>query len=148
MLLTVLFLATIFLSATVVAGSLMVFQVSQTAKVADSAKAVFAADAAIERAEFKIFRCNDITARGYSQVIGTSVCANAGESVAPDPNINNLNPLRTFYNNASYQLLITTDPSCSSGAVHNPDAVPSAVVCVKAVGRAGKVARAFGLDFQ
>ncbi len=144
MLLTVLFLATIFLSATIIAGSLMVSQVSQTAKVADSAKAIFAADTAIERAEFKIFRCNDPTAPDQSTIAGTDVCLNAGEPLAPDAS----NKLPVFFDNASYQLLITTDPGCPSNATHDPNALPSAVVCVKSIGRTGKVARAFGLDFQ
>lgn len=140
MLLTVLFLSAVFLSATIVAGVLMVLQISQAAKITDSAQAIFAADAAIERALFRVYRCNDANAPGQPNIAGGTVCNNAGEEYAPDAAGN----LPEFFNVSAYQLLIATDQQCAN---HDSGADPTNVVCIKAVGSAGKSARAFSIEF-
>jgi hypothetical protein len=133
MLLTVLVLAGTFISATVVAGLLIVYQLNQITRVTDSARSIFAADAGIERGLFKMFRCNQFPipntswgpSSGYS-----SLCV----LLATSPPAPGLEP---FSNDATYQL--DMQPSTS--------ATPGTASSLKSVGRAGKSARALEVTF-
>ena len=141
MLLTVLVMSAVFLSATVIAGLLMVYQLGQVTKVVDSAEAIFAADAATERALFAVFRCNDpigqIVPFGWGN-INTFCNSAANREPLPPP------PIPAFLNDASYQL--TIEEICDSGN-HISGATLSTVKCIKATGRSGKSARAFEVEF-
>src|SRR3989344_3239492 len=137
MLLTVLILSALFLSATAVAGLLMVYQLSQVTKIVESAQAIFAADAGIERSLFLVYRCNpapvvpttwDLTGfQDYlctparSQAPATQDCV-SGTCLPP-----------TFWNDATYQ--VTIEP--------NFNADQSTVSSIKSTGRSGHSARAF-----
>ena len=139
MLLTVLFLSAIFLSATIVAGLLMVYQLSQVTKVADSAKAIFAADAAIERALFKVFRCNP------TPVLPRTGSWNIDEfcNFAALPSVPDI-ALPDFFNDASYKLTIEgRPPTCLLPQDHCPNARPEDLLGIKSTGRAGNSARAY-----
>jgi len=144
MLLTVLFLAAVFLSATVIAGILMANQLSRVTRIADSARAIFAADTAVERALFRIFRCNNLDASGNRSPIappgwdtGQTFISFCNLLVNQDPAVP---PKIAFTNGASYQLSIFDDLQCRN---HNPDTHAGNFSCLKATGRAGKSARAF-----
>jgi hypothetical protein len=136
LLITILFLAAAFISVTVISGMLMVNQMNQGAKITDSAKAIFAADAAMERGFFWVFRCkNDVNPN-------SSVCINArsNEQPANEPGI--------FHNGAAYRLVIDhkNNTKCDT---HDPDGADSSnVACITATGRSGRVARAFEARFQ
>lgn len=58
MLLAILVLGGAILSATAIAGSLMLFQLRQATDIANSAKAVFAADAGLERGLYIIIKAS------------------------------------------------------------------------------------------
>ena len=144
MLLTVLVLSAVFLSATVIAGLLMVYQLGQITKVADSAEAIFAADAALERALFKVFRCNPPNPSPFP-MDADPICANAALQVPPTAPTSDA----SFYNGATYQMTIfqSTDPTNPCSGAHTDTALPADVTCIRATGRAGKVARAFEIIF-
>jgi len=132
MLLTVLVLSAVFLTATVIAGLLMVYQLSQVTAVADSAKAIFAADAAIERGLFKVFRCND---KMYPGAGGggdplKDFCGKIGKDRP-------LGDLPKFLNGASYVLTILPNETVKSDSVTS----------IRATGNSGKSARAFEIRF-
>src|SRR3989338_8111628 len=108
MLLTMLFLSAGFLSATVIAGFLMVYQLSQVSRIVVSAKAIYAADAAIERHLFKIFRCNQNPPPlppgiDIKDIKVFSDSAANDMPIAPPP-------IPEFLNDASYKLTIEGNP--------------------------------------
>lgn len=144
MLMTVLFLASVFLVATAAAGVLTLSQIKETNRVIDSTKAVFAADTAIEKGLFKVFRCNDTAARDQSNIVTSPVCINAGEGTIPDLG----GTIPGFFNGAGYDLLINGDPNCPLSSVNTPSTLPDALSCIKATGRSGGSARAFQISFQ
>ena len=134
MLLTVLVLSSVFLSATAVAGILVINQLGQVAKVIDSARAVFAADTGIERGLFAVFRCNPTSPAfpaGWGAADIQRVCDSAR---AQEPTLNVTPP---FMNDASYRMVIV--PNQTSG--------PNTATFVRATGRAGRSARAFEVSF-
>lgn len=141
MLLTVLVLAAVFLSVTVIAGLLMVYQLSQVTRIVDSAEAIFAADAALERGLFQVFRCN--------VAFGSSVTGGPFGPLSNHPNYAEMCDqgnmsiwLPPFYNEASYKMEIFTGNNVSWGAT------PLTVTSIKATGRSGKSARAFEIGFE
>jgi len=144
MLLTILILSAVFLMTTVIAGLLMVYQLDQVTKVADSARAIFAADAATERALFNVFRCNyptptpGVVPAGWDTTNFSVLCGSAS-SQEPNP------PVPEFFNGASYQMTIFTDPPCNGS--HDTGAHFEDIRCIKATGRAGRSSRAFRVDF-
>jgi hypothetical protein len=146
MLFTVLVISALFLSVTAIAGLLMNYQLRQVTNIADAAKAVFAADAATERALFVVFRCNGgspVVPGGYpgNDLKDSGFCDALAKQFADDqtPPV-----LPEFFNNATYKLIIETD--CGSGT-HVPTADISTADCIKAAGQAGKSTRAFGIFF-
>jgi len=138
--LTVLVMSGVFLSATIIAGLLMVYQIAQVTKVIDSAQAVFAADAAIERGLFSVFRCNSPNTGDHVQPSGWDITIFCQHTADQNPAAN----LPQFFNDADYQLTISTNPS---GQSHDPNATPGTVSVIRATGRAGRSARAFEVSF-
>lgn len=115
MILTVFTLGGALLGATTIAGLLMLYQVRQGADVAQSARALFAADAGIEWGLYNLLCSSDPTK------------APCPESQAPD-----------FRNGAKVEVRCLDDagnevPNCS----------PESTVTIKSLGRSGNVARAF-----
>ena len=141
MLVTVLFLASVFLVATTVAGVLTLNQTRQTNVAVDSVKAIYAADAALERALFKVFRCNNLNAPDQALVVSTDVCLESGNSQYDNSFTGKLT------DNQTYELLISRDVGCPFGATHDDTTVPDQITCIKSVGRAGSAARAFSINF-
>ncbi|MEK7554695.1 MAG: hypothetical protein AAB518_01775 [Patescibacteria group bacterium] len=140
MLLTVIVMATVFLSVTAIAGTLMVYQLSQVAKVVDSAKSIFAADAGIERGLFAVFRCNPTTpvfpsawqAQPPLDII--KICDSARNQIPTG-----VTP--PFVNGATYKMEIR------GNAGQNQNTPPNQVDWIRATGSAGKSARAFEILF-
>lgn len=142
MLLTVVVMSGVFLSATVIAGLLMVYQLGQVTRIVDSAKAIFAADAATERALFKVFRCNNPDQGGNIIPSGWgNISVFCGSAADQTPNL-----LPAFLNDATYKLTIESS-ACNPPGTHCPQATPSDAESVKATGSAGKSARAFEVTF-
>ncbi len=147
MLLTVLILSALFISATAVAGLLMVYQLSQVTKIVESAQSIFAADAGIERSLFLVYRCNPsprpIPTSWDTTGFDTGLCdpAKLRFPAAPDCSSNCLPP--RFLNDATYQVTIETVPAGG----HNSNADSSNVTSIKSTGRAGHSARAFEVKF-
>lgn len=161
MLLTVLVLSAVFLSATIIAGLLMVYQLSQVTQVVDSAQAIYAADAAIERALFQIFRCNSDFGSG-------AVCLIPGDpsTCGPFPPLNNSsNPANIFTANAYVPFCtvvsntIPSLPTFSNGATYqlgilnqsgddNLSFMSDEVRTIRTTGRAGKSTRSFEVNVQ
>jgi len=142
MLLTVLVLSAVFLTATVIAGLLMVYQLSQVSAIADSAKSIFAADAAIERGLFKVFRCNPNPVLPKTGSWNIDVFCNASGLQEPisKPSIG----IPAFRNQATYRLTIESKGGCGN---HDPKATLSNIASIKGTGWAGKSARAFQANF-
>mgnify|MGYP001574455975 CR=1 FL=1 len=141
MLLTVLVMSGFFLGATAIAGLLMSYQLRQVTNIVDASKAIFAADAATERALFLVFRCNDVgevPAAWPDNPLPEAFCNALGLQSSDDP------ALPPFMNEASYQLIIET--ACGSG-MHVPDADGVSADCLKAGGTAGRSRRSFGIFF-
>ena len=139
MLITVVFISAAFLSVTVIAGFLMVTQLSQATKIIDSAQAVFAADAGLERGFFWVFRCQDGSGRIDPNTHAVCLNAKLGDSLS----------VPTFYNNASYQIVVNRNIGQCQQNRHEPDQTdPDNVTCIKSVGRSNRVARAFEATFQ
>lgn len=69
MLVTVLILSGTILGATAIAGLLMLYQIRQTTNVADSAKAIFAADSGLECQFYRRFKDADSTDYCSSMVL-------------------------------------------------------------------------------
>ena len=138
MLLTVLILSAVFLSTTVIAGLLMSYQLGQVARIADSAKAIFAADTALERAFFLVFRCNPTPTvpAGWDTTGFDKLCEEAERQSSEVP----------FYNGASY--FVTIESTAGGEGSHDTEADSTNVATIKVTGRAGKSARAFRADFQ
>ncbi|MEK7611791.1 MAG: hypothetical protein AAB407_00360 [Patescibacteria group bacterium] len=125
MLFSVLVISAVFLSVTVIAGLLVVNQLSQVTRSIDSASAIYAADAAVERGLFYANRCiNDVKPTGWPEDI-KEFCDQIGNQ-EPDTN-GGFPPL--FLNGATYKLSIVLGES------------------VKATGRSGRTARAFEARF-
>ena len=140
MLLTVIVLSAVFLSVTALAGFLMTYQLRQVTNVIDGSKAIFAADAALERGLFVVYRCNGLSgtpvvpAGGWDDL--TNFCNALRSESADDPS------LAQFLNGATYKLLI--DPGDGD---HDGFAGIDTVNVIKGGGRAGRVARALGAFF-
>jgi hypothetical protein len=88
MLLTVLILSGLLLSASTIGGLLMLYQIRQSADIANSTKAIYAADSGIEKRiyEFlsegsKVNTCSDV--RSYVLANGTTVKASCVAEVKP-----------------------------------------------------------------
>lgn len=144
MLITVLVMSSVFLSATAIAGILMVYQLGQVAKVIDSAKAIFAADAGIERGLFAVFRCNPTTPVfpvGWSDSDIQIVCDSVRNQIpgTPTPPLTPVTP--AFMNGATYKMAIMKD------ALINQFEPPNTVTTIRATGNSGKSARAFEILF-
>ncbi|PIR89570.1 MAG: hypothetical protein COU07_01590 [Candidatus Harrisonbacteria bacterium CG10_big_fil_rev_8_21_14_0_10_40_38] len=138
MLITVVFISAAFLSVTVIAGYLMVTQLAQATKIINSAQAIFAADAGLERGYFWVFRCQDGSGNPDPN---HPVCVNAkaGDSSGVPP----------FYDGAAYQNVISNNLGRCKQNDHRPDNTdPSNVTCIKSVGRSDRVARAFEATFR
>jgi hypothetical protein len=157
MLLTVLILSTLFLSATAIAGLLMVFQLSQVTKVVESTSAIFAADAGIERGLFKVYRCNvplntavPTDASGnpiWTDLPGfAALCGIEGnQTPAASTCSANCTP-PAFENDGDYKL--TIESTTGGAGVHDPTADPNSVTAIKSTGHSGKSARAFEEQFR
>ncbi len=141
MLVTVLFLASVFLVATTVAGVLTLNQTRQTNIAVDSVKAIYSADAALERGLFKVFRCNNLNAPDQALIASTDVCLESGNNQYDNSFTGKLT------DNQTYELLISKDAGCPFGAVHDEGTTPDVLTCIKSVGRAGSAARAFSISF-
>jgi len=146
MLLTILILSAVFLMTTVIAGLLMVYQLGQVTRIQESAKAIFAADAATERALFNVFRCNHPDPAQAPVVPNsswipsvTAICLST-QSQTPDPL-----EVPKFLNGASYKMTIFTDPPCNGS--HDTGAHFGDIRCIKSTGRAGRSSRAFQVEF-
>ena len=140
MLLTVLIMSAVFLSATVIAGLLMVYQLNQVTSVVSSAQAIFAADAAIERGKFKIFRCN--TPSNIEVIAGVPTWdVGSGQNIDLCATITNADPatpsIKSFLNGATYKLTILPTQTVSED-----DFVPGTDVSLKASGFSGDSVRA------
>ncbi|MST04417.1 MAG: hypothetical protein EXS49_02535 [Candidatus Pacebacteria bacterium] len=141
MLVTVLFLASVFLVATAVAGVLTLNQTRQTNIAVDSMRAIYAADAALERGLFKVFRCNNLNAPDQAIIVGTDVCLESGNSQYDNSFTGKLT------DNQTYELLISKIAGCPFAAAHDDSTLPDELTCIKSVGRAGSAARAFTIGF-
>ncbi len=152
MLLTVLVISALFLGVTAIAGLLMNYQLRQVTNIVDATKAIFAADAAIERSLFVVYRCNSdnpVLPSGWPNELTTpaglstfSFCDTLPKQVADDPT----DPkLPVFFNNATYHLLI--ESTVSGPGVHDSNANSSNVTFIKGAGQAGKSTRALGISF-
>jgi hypothetical protein len=87
MILAVMSLGGAILGATTIAGFLMVYQVRQTTDLANSAKAIFAADAGVECALYNQFHSNDCTELQTFAANGASFdvkCFDTGGALVPD----------------------------------------------------------------
>lgn len=136
MFLTVLVLSAVFLSVTVIAGLLMVYQLGRVTRIADSTKAIFAADAALERGLFNVVRCNSgLGPQPESELCDAAEKSSSEDALVPD-----------FYNDAAYQMTIYS-AGCGTGG-HDEDADLDDVDCIRTTGRAGKSARAFEINFS
>jgi len=147
MLFTVLVISGLFLGVTAIAGLLMNYQLRQVTNIVDATKAIFAADAAVERALFVVYRCNGgnpvLPSTGWpDDLIANQFCETLGKSAADDPNPP---ALPTFYNNANYRLLI--ESGVFGPGIHDPDATSVTVSTIKAAGQAGKSTRSLGIFF-
>jgi threonine/homoserine efflux transporter RhtA len=120
MILTVLALGGTLLGATTVAGLLTLYQIRNSTDLANSARAIFAADAGIEWALYNYF-CSDTA---------TSTCA-----AAP--------PLGEFSNGATVQV------TCLDAAGNEPElgCDDSNVTSFRSVGNSGGSVRAFEASF-
>ncbi len=128
MLITVLMMSAVFLSATVIAGLLTVYQLGRVGSVADSIRATFAADAGLQRGLFVVFRCNGdelFIPDNWDEDSFTNVFCEAAKQEAPGGD------LPIFYNDATYKLTIV--PEAANAA---------ALEAVKSTGRAGRSTRA------
>jgi len=172
MLFTVLVMSAVFLSVTVISGMLMLNQLGQVERIQESAQAIYAADAGIERGLFLAFRCGSKTTNnpfpgqipyeaqneypapimpaGWQDLKGLSaICFGASNKYggqlfigpplgpceyAPDSGTSIENLPGRFCNAASYSLIFDETQS--------PPITP-----IQAVGRAGKSARAFEVNF-
>ena len=153
MLLTVLVLAAVFLSATVIAGLLMVYQLNQITNVVDSTRAIYAADAGVERALFQIFRCN--SEFGSGAVLNPFPPPPAGPfpplKLLPlyglfcDP-ANIAQWLPTFSNGASVKLeIFDQNANCQT---LNYESTSADICSIRTTGRSGKSARSFEVFIQ
>lgn len=119
MILTVLALGGTLLGATTVAGLLMLYQIRQSTDLANSAKAIFAADAGIEWGLYNLF------------------CEESSTPKNPCPR----GPLGAFTNNASVDVVCRS----GAGAVISCSDLEN-VREIRSVGRAGTASRAFRLS--
>jgi hypothetical protein len=147
MLFTVLTISALFLGVTAIAGVLMNYQLRQVTNIADAAKAIFAADAATERALFVVFRCNNdtpVVPVGYDPdpLVNSGFCDLLAKEV---PDEQPAPYLPEFLNNATYRLFI--ESTVSGTGNHDPKATSDNAVFIKAAGQAGKSTRAFGIFF-
>lgn len=117
MLLTVLVLGGTLLSAATVASLLMLYQIRQTSDFANSAKAIYAADAGIEWGLYNAF------------------CAEANPPRFPCPIA-----MPAFTNGAEF------DPACKDSAGESVDCFDSSVSSIKIIGKSGGSSRAFLLN--
>jgi hypothetical protein len=115
MVLTVLTLGGALLGATTIAGLLMLYQIRQGADVAQSARAVFAADSGIEWGLYNLLCQTDPTK-------------------APCP----IAELPTFRNGATVEVKCLDD-----NGIDVPLCDPATTVTIKSLGRSANVARAF-----
>lgn len=85
MIIAVLAVGGVILGATTIAGLLMVFQIRQTTNSADSAKAIFAADAGLESALYQKFANVSATALVFTNGASINVtCYNDAGSPVPE----------------------------------------------------------------
>jgi len=146
MLLTVLVLSAVFLSATVIAGLLTVYQINQVTRIADSARAIYAADTAIERGLFRVFRCNpDATTGNLNPIVPSGSWRLDAICVAIANQQSGSSGLPRFLNDAEYSLII--ESTNRGPGVHDPNTNNLNFLGLSAVGRAGKSARAFEIGF-
>ncbi len=118
MILTVLALGGAVLSATTVAGLLMLYQIRQTTDMANSAKSIFAADAGTELTLYNLF-------------------CSADASKVPCPR----DPLPKFSNNA------TVAVTCGDASGAPVDCLDQSLTSIKSVGSAGGANRALLTTF-
>ncbi len=121
MILTVLALGGTILGATTIAGLLMLYQLRQTTDMANSARAIFAADAGTEKAFYDLFCAND-----------------SSKLPCPSPDL-------TFQNGASVQIVCYD----GSGNIISPcpDKSGTPVKRIRTLGHAGDSYRAFEVNF-
>ena len=130
MILTVLALGGAVLGATTIAGLLMLYQIRETTDLANSGKAIYAADSGIEMTLYNWF------------------CGSNGRSPCPAPDDNTWNSgVMNLGNGSSVQIT----QSCFDGSgvqisPCKPDTV-AASFTFKAKGNSGNSSRAFGLNF-
>jgi hypothetical protein len=117
MILTVLALGGTLLGATTVAGLLTLYQIRNSTDLANSAKAIFAADAGVEWGLYNAF------------------CASTGKTPCPVP------PLGGFSNDSSVEVI------CQDGAGEVVNCEDPGIVSLKAIGSAGGSSRAFEASF-
>jgi hypothetical protein len=141
MLFIVLIMSAVFLSITVIAGTLMINQLGQVTRIIESTQAIYAADAGIERGLFVVMRCNEDPASGNFNPImpsnwidqnGVYILCRGSKKESPSfgPCENSDDIPARFCNNASYKL-----------------SFPDPQSLIRATGKAGKSARAFEVQF-
>lgn len=118
MVLTVLALGGTILGATTIAGLLMLYQIRQTTDMANSARAIFAADAGIEKSLYDMFCNKDL-----------------GNCPAPNPG--------RFGNGATVNA-VCYDGTGAAVTCSDPNVT---VKRIRSVGQAGDAARAFETTF-
>jgi hypothetical protein len=137
MILTVLMLGGTIVGATTIAGLLMLFQIRQTADIANSTKAFYAADSGIEWASYQMFKrqADD----GTSELPGTTIVNSDGSEMAILSNGARLvkpTCTRKDLGDVACNTFLLNDPNEFSGG------------SIKARGDSANTSRAYQVDFQ
>ncbi len=127
MILTILALGGTILAGTTIAGLLVVYQIRQTTDLANSAKAIFAADSGIEWGLYQYFQCSQSS---------------------PPPECNSANPTShvnppVFSNGANVTVTIT----CYDQANNQVLCTDPTVFSIRSLGKSGAVSRALEQTF-
>lgn len=135
MILTVLALGGAILGATTIAGLLMLYQIRQTTDLANSGKAIYAADAGLEWSLYNWFCKDDPLKTGYCP-LPSAATWDAKTFLLTNGASVNVTVTQTCFDNAGHEVA-----SC------DPATTVATSTTFKSLGKSGNSSRAFGLTF-